>query len=553
MHQALYRKWRPQSFSDVCGQDHITSILRYEVENGKTSHAYLFCGSRGTGKTTCAKILARAVNCEHPSGGDPCGECPSCKSAASGACIDIVEMDAASNNGVDDIRQIRDEVEYLPAELKYKVYIIDEVHMLSPSAFNALLKTLEEPPPHVIFILATTELQKIPATILSRCQRFDFRRIGSDVIASRLEYIAKNENITLDHEAAFMLARLAQGGMRDAISLLELCSGENRPVTPEVVEEIAGTGGRDSVISILNAVCDRDYDTIFGEIEKMFMSSRDLTVFWQDIIAFYRDMLVAKTTRNAREYLDLTEKQYAELTEVAARFSAETLICHARLLDSSLESMRKASSKRLVAEMTLVRMCDERFSTSPEALLSRIAALEDRVKSGNFAPAKPRTSEPEQSDGNRAPEAPAQSAPGLADAPTQTSPASGTPAPESPAIDRSDAPPVKKEYRQLPYWAEFVEKCTERDGMLGSLMRETAKGFTVNTDSFIHIRTNNLMAQQVITRFFATLLEVLNSFEDGRIDRDLVKLEYVPEKKTDRSDAIEELARSSGLSDSSES
>lgn len=553
MHQALYRKWRPQSFSDVCGQDHITSILRYEVENGKTSHAYLFCGSRGTGKTTCAKILARAVNCEHPSGGDPCGECQSCKSAASGACIDIIEMDAASNNGVDDIRQIRDEVEYLPAELKYKVYIIDEVHMLSPSAFNALLKTLEEPPPHVIFILATTELQKIPATILSRCQRFDFRRIGSDVIAARLEYIAKNENIALDHEAAFMLARLAQGGMRDAISLLELCSGENRPVTPEVVEEIAGTGGRDSVISILNAVCDRDYDTIFGEIDKMFMSSRDLTVFWQDIIAFYRDMLVAKTTRNAREYLDLTEKQYAELTEVAARFSAETLICHARLLDSSLESMRKASSKRLVAEMTLVRMCDERFSTSPEALLSRIAALEDRVKSGNFAPAKPRTSEPEQSAGNRAPEAPAQSAPESADAPAQTSPASGTPAHESPATDRSDAPPVKKEYRQLPYWAEFVEKCTERDGMLGSLMRETAKGFTVNTDSFIHIRTNNLMAQQVITRFFATLLEVLNSFEDGRIDRDLVKLEYVPEKKTDRSDAIEELARSSGLSDSLES
>lgn len=520
MHQALYRKWRPQSFSDVCGQDHITSILRYEVENGKTSHAYLFCGSRGTGKTTCAKILARAVNCEHPSGGDPCGECPSCKSAASGACIDIIEMDAASNNGVDDIRQIRDEVEYLPAELKYKVYIIDEVHMLSPSAFNALLKTLEEPPPHVIFILATTELQKIPATILSRCQRFDFRRIGSDVIAARLEFIAKNENITLDHEAAFMLARLAQGGMRDAISLLELCSGDNRPVTPETVEEIAGTGGREAVINILNAVCDRDYDTIFSEIGKMFMSSRDLTVFWQDIIAFYRDMLVAKTTKNAREYLDLTEKQYAELTDVASRFSAETLICHAKLLDSSLEAMRKAQSKRLIAEMTLVRMCDERFSTSNEALMSRIAALEDRLNSGAFV-----------RENSQPPAHTAEPKP----APPETENVS--PAAVQPA--------VKKEYRQLPYWAEFVEKCSERDGMLGSFMRETAKGFTVNTDSLIHIRTNNLMAQQVITRVFPTLLEVLNTFENGRLDANSVKLEFAPEKKQEKADAIDELVESS--------
>ena len=371
MHQALYRKWRPQRFSDVCGQDHVTSILRYQVSEGKTSHAYLFCGSRGTGKTTCAKILARAVNCEHPSGGDPCGECPSCRSAESGSCIDIIEMDAASNNGVDDIRQIRDEVEYLPAELKYKVYIIDEVHMLSASAFNALLKTLEEPPPHVIFILATTELQKIPATILSRCQRFDFRRISSDVITARLEYIAGQEGIALDHEAAFMLAHLAQAGMRDAISLLELCSGENKPVTCEVVEEIAGTGGRDSIIRLLGAICDKDYDTIFGEIGKMFNSSRDIAVFWQDIIAFYRDMLVVKTTKNSREYLDLSERQYSELIEVAGRFAVETLIYHSKLLDAALDSIRRtSSSKRLIAEMTLVRMCDERFSASNEALAS---------------------------------------------------------------------------------------------------------------------------------------------------------------------------------------
>lgn len=534
MHQALYRKWRPQTFADVCGQDHITSILRYEVENNKTSHAYLFCGSRGTGKTTCAKILARAVNCEHPENGDPCGKCQSCISASSGACIDIIEMDAASNNGVEDIRQIRDEVEYLPAELKYKVYIIDEVHMLSPSAFNALLKTLEEPPPHVIFILATTELQKIPATILSRCQRFDFRRIGSDVIAARLEYIAQNENITLDHEAAFMLAHLAQGGMRDAISLLELCSGENRPVTTGLVEEVAGTGGRDSVIRLLNAVCDRDYDTIFSEIEKTFMSSRDIAVFWQDIIAFYRDMLVARTTKNAREYLDLTEKQYAELVEVAGRFSAETLICHARLLDDSLDSMRRAASKRLVAEMTLVRMCDERFQSSNEALMSRIAALEDRLNSGVYTAKQPAASSDQ----------PAQIiTPAASSEPVKKD---SEPAPQGKEQPQPEAPPVKKEYRQLPYWAELVEKCNGRDQLLGSMMRNSAKGFTVNTDNFVHIRTSNVVAQQVITNLFPTLLELLNTFEDGRLDTMSVKLEYLPEKKTDGADDLKELADNAG-------
>ena len=477
MHQALYRKWRPQTFSDVCGQDHITSILRYAVENEKTSHAYLFMGSRGTGKTTCAKILAKAVNCEAPVNGNPCGKCPSCMSADSGSCIDIVEMDAASNNGVDDIRQIRDEVEYLPAELKKKVYIIDEVHMLSASAFNALLKTLEEPPPHVMFILATTELQKIPATILSRCQRYDFRRIASDVIASRLEYIAKEEGISLDHEAAFMLAHLAQGGMRDAISLLELCSGENKPVTAKTVEDIAGTGGRDVIIKLLNAVCDKDYDTIFSEIGKMFTSSKDLAVFWQDIIAFYRDMLVVKTTKGAAEYLDLSERQLAEVIEVAGRFSVETLIYHAKLLDSALVSMRMSgTSKRITSEMTLVRMCDERFSASNEALASRITTLEDKLKSGAYrTAAAPASKEREQQK-------------------------TAAKAAESPKEDSDCAVPVKKEYRQLPYWAEFTEKCSARDPMLGSLLRESSKGFTVNTDEYIHIRTSNKMALDIITK-----------------------------------------------------
>ena len=533
MHQALYRKWRPQRFCDVCGQEHITAILRHQVETGTVSHAYLFCGSRGTGKTTCAKILARAVSCERPQNGDPCGECPSCRAAESQSCIDIVEMDAASNNGVDDIRAIRDEVEYLPAELKYKVYIIDEAHMLSPSAFNALLKTLEEPPAHVIFILATTELNKIPATILSRCQRFDFRRISSDVIAARLETIAKAENIELDHEAAFMIAHLAEGGMRDAISLLELCSGEARPINAELVEETAGTGGRDSVIRLLEAVAARDYDTIFAEIDSIFRSSRDLTVYWQDIIGFYRDMLVVKTTKEAKSYLDLTERQYAELARVAERFSTETIIYHSKLLDSSLETLRRAStSKRLCAEMTLVRMCDERFSPTNEAVLSRIAALESRLKSGVLTTAPTESTQASQPEVQPVKSEPVQS--------LQPQSIQSKNEPTEPAAQ------VKKEYRQLPYWADFVQKCTERDPMLGSFMRETAKGYTVNTDSFVHIRTNNQAAQAIITRMFAALLEVLNEFEETPLGAESVKLEYMPERRDDKRQAIDEIAEKLG-------
>ncbi len=524
MHQALYRKWRPKTFSDVCGQEHITSILRYQVEMSKTNHAYLFCGTRGTGKTTCAKILAKAVNCKNPKNGDPCGECEACKSADLSGCIDIVEMDAASNNGVDDIRQIRDEVEYLPAELKFKVYIIDEVHMLSASAFNALLKTLEEPPAHVMFILATTELQKIPTTILSRCQRFDFRRITGDVIAARLEYIASEEGISIEHDAAFMLAHLAQGGMRDAISLLELCAGDNRPVTCEVVEEIAGTGGRDVIVKLLEAICDKDYDVIFSEIGKLFMSSKDITVFWQDMIAFYRDMLVVKTTKGARDYLELSEKQYAQLVEIAARFATETLIYHAKLLDEALISMRTSTSKRLTAEMTLIRMSDERFSASNESLASRLTKLEDKLKSGAF-----KLSNQTEND--------------------QTKPIVQLEAedesPEKPSDETAEKTDSvgKKEYRQLPYWADFVQKCCESDQMLGSLLRSSSKGFTVNTDDLIHIRTGNKMALTIITNMFSTMLEILNTFEDGRLDSNMVKLEYSPEKKEDKFKALDELAR----------
>ena len=385
MHQALYRKWRPSTFEDVVGQEHITQVLKYEIEQGSFSHAYLFCGSRGTGKTTCAKILAKAVNCEAPVNGSPCGKCPSCRNIESGAATDVLEMDAASNNGVDNIRDIRDEVVYTPSEMKYRVYIVDEVHMLSGSAFNALLKTLEEPPEHVIFILATTELQKLPATIISRCQRFDFRRITIPVLTERLMKIADAEGFNVDGEAARLIARLAQGGMRDAISLLDLCSGTNKDITVSVVEECSGITGRDTMIRTVRAIADKNYELLFDTIAEVISSSKDLSVFWQDLISVYRDLLVIKTTANAKKYLDLTDAETDELVSLASLFTKETLLSHSKMLDNSYYTMQRGgASKRMIAEMALVRMCDESLDTSSEALLSRLSRLEDQIRAASF-------------------------------------------------------------------------------------------------------------------------------------------------------------------------
>lgn len=391
MHQALYRKWRPRTFDDVCGQEHVTSVLRYEVAGGTPSHAYLFCGSRGTGKTTCAKILAKAVNCEHPENGNPCGVCAACRAIESGSATDVLEMDAASNNGVENIRDIRDEVVYTPSSLTYRVYIVDEVHMLSQSAFNALLKTLEEPPAHVIFILATTELQKLPATIVSRCQRFDFRRIATPVLAARLAYIAEQEKIDLLPEAADRIARMAQGGMRDAISLLELCAGTRRTVDVATVNEMMGSGGREDMLALVTAVADADYDRVFATVDEAVNAARDLAVFWQDLLSVYRDLLVVKTTSDAARYLDLTDAETAALCAVADRFDKGRLLAHCHLIEEAFFAMQKANAvRRMVAELTLLRMCDPTLDTSAEGLLARIERLENGFASGAIATEKPK-------------------------------------------------------------------------------------------------------------------------------------------------------------------
>ncbi len=386
MHQALYRKWRPPNFDEVSGQDHITSILKYQCATGKFSHAYLFCGSRGTGKTSCAKILAKAVNCQHPTPAGPCGVCPACRSIDAGSATDVLEMDAASNNGVDDIRDIRDEVIYAPSELKYRVYIIDEVHMLSTSAFNALLKTLEEPPEHVVFILATTELQKLPATIISRCQRFDFRRISTADLSARLHLIAREEGIELSDEAARLIARQAQGGMRDAVSLLELCAGARLPITPELVTRTIGTTGREGTARVVNAIATKDFDLLFDVVDEMVSASRDVAVFWQELIGYYRDMLVTKTVKDPARYLDLTDSERETLVALAARFTKETMLFHIGLLEDALFAMQKSYAvKRTVCEITLVRLCDPALDTSVESILTRLSRVEEQLVTGAAA------------------------------------------------------------------------------------------------------------------------------------------------------------------------
>ena len=390
MHQALYRKWRPRTFDEVHGQEHITSILKYEVANNKFSHAYLFCGSRGTGKTSCAKILAKAVNCLDPKDGNPCHCCEACLSIDRGSTTDVLEMDAASNNGVDNIRDIRDEVVYSPSELKYRVYIIDEVHMLSTSAFNALLKTLEEPPAHVVFILATTELHKLPATIISRCQRFDFRRIATEVLKEHLLRVASAEQIELEPSAALLLAKQAQGGMRDAISLLDLCAGSRQRIDDELVNITVGTVGRENMLGVVRAIAQKDYDAIFTAVDEVVRSSRDILVFWQDLISVYRDILIMKSSGSASAYLDLTDSETEVLSSIAAMFTIETLSYHCGMLQEAFLAMNRANAvRRITAELTLVKMCDERLNSSSEAMLSRISAMEASIATGSFAVSAP--------------------------------------------------------------------------------------------------------------------------------------------------------------------
>ena len=382
MYQVLYRKYRPKVFSDVYGQDHVTSTLKNEIKNGRVSHAYLFTGSRGTGKTTCAKILAKAVNCEHNVDGEPCNECEVCRGLDNGSIYDVVEIDAASNNGVDNIRELRDETNYAPSRGKYRVYIIDEVHMLSTGAFNALLKTLEEPPAHVIFILATTEVHKLPATILSRCQRFDFKRIQPETMAVRLKEVAGLEGLSLDDDAAVLIARIADGALRDGLSILDQCAGRSKEINSDLVSEVAGLAGREAMYKLSDCIANSDSNTAMSIISDLYQNSFDMERLCVEMINHFRNFLVAKTVRKSRELIICTDDEYNTILEASKGFSVESIVFALDLFQNTLVTIKGGASARIEVEMAFIKLCEPKMDESIASLLDRVSKLENAIKSG---------------------------------------------------------------------------------------------------------------------------------------------------------------------------
>lgn len=479
MYQVLYRKYRPRVFADVYGQDHVTSTLKNEIKEGRISHAYLFTGSRGTGKTTCAKILAKAVNCPNAVDGEPCNACEICKGLDSGTIYDVVEIDAASNNGVDNIRDLREEVNYTPTRGKYRVYIIDEVHMLSTGAFNALLKTLEEPPAHVIFILATTEVHKLPATILSRCQRFDFKRIQPETMAVRLQQVAGLEGMELAPDAATLIARIADGALRDGLSILDQCAGRSKQITAQLVSEVAGLAGREALYRLSDAVLARDSSAAVEELAQLHENSYDMERLCVEMINHFRNFMMVKTVKKSRELIICTDDEYKHIEASAEQFTLAQILRGLDLFQSTLVKIKGGATPRIEMEMAFIRLCEPKLETDPDAINQRLSALERAVQNGvpaapvktvqspapaaHPAPAQPTvppTPQPTPAAAAPAPEpepvAPAE--------PTQTPMADPAPVqPEPPvplepaAAAPSPAPAADSEQKLFMQWADLME------------------------------------------------------------------------------------------------
>lgn len=380
-YMALYRKWRPDVFDEVKGQEHIVTTLRNQLTHDRIGHAYLFCGTRGTGKTTLAKLFAKAVNCEHPVDGSPCGECPSCKAIASGSSMNVIEIDAASNNGVDNIREIRDEVQYSPTEGKYKVYIIDEVHMLTKEAWNALLKTLEEPPSYVIFILATTEPHKIPITILSRCQKYDFRRISIDTISDRLSELMEREGQQVEKKAINYIAKVADGSMRDALSLLDQCIafylGET--LTYEKCLEVLGAVDIEVFIKLLSAVEDKDVNAAIDLIEEVIWQGREISQFIIDFTWFMRNLLLLKSSKESADKLDFSKENLELMQSMADRVTFDELMRYIRIFSSLSNNIRYATQKRVLLELAVIKLCVPEMEQNYDSIVQRLDDLTKKV------------------------------------------------------------------------------------------------------------------------------------------------------------------------------
>lgn len=501
MYRVLYRKWRPQTFEEVYGQPHITATLKNELVSGRVAHAYLFTGSRGTGKTTCAKILSKAVNCLSPHDGDPCNECEICRGIDNGSVLDVIEIDAASNNGVDNIRDLRDEANFTPVKAKYRVYIIDEVHMLSTGAFNALLKILEEPPEHVIFILATTEVHKLPATILSRCQRFDFKRITPEDICARLQYVAEHENITLDEDAAALIAKVADGALRDALSLLDRCCAVDEHITSEVVTKSAGLAGRDYLMRLSECIIKKDCASALGIINELHMNSCDMERLCSEFMFHLRDLMIVKTVKNADSILIATDDELKSLKALAEKLPLEELLYDLNIIEDTFSQIKRASNKRIPLEMAFVKLCSESLDSENDALLRRISALEAKLASGNFtaassavpvenkpkAPEQIKTAVPEPRLQIKAEEVKKAPEPQKADIKEKAS----EPKTEAPIEHHALAPSpegTNGETVQFSRWAEVMDELQKVDAPLHGILNG-ASGY--ERDNFILIKSEN--------------------------------------------------------------
>ena len=439
-YQALYRKYRPQTFDDVSGQMAVTQTLKTQLSSGRMSHAYLFTGSRGTGKTSCAKILAKAVNCLDPQDGNPCNRCEACKAIDSGSCMDVLEIDAASNNGVDNVRDLRDDAVYSPSQVKMRVYIIDEVHMLSLSAFNALLKIIEEPPEHLLFILATTELHKVPATILSRCQRFSFRRISQEDIAARLQYVAYQENIDLDDSAARVLARLADGGMRDGLSLLDQCaSATTGELTAERVYACLGIAGERRCGELMGYIAAHDTKKALELFNRLYSEGKDLSAMLDELACLARDLLVMKTAPNVAITMLSGVASDQEVLGLTKQLSSGELVRMMNLIQTTMAGFTRSASRRMDAELCILQLCQPELNLNLEAVNARLTRVEDQLRTGAFTmPAvqnKAKSPMPEDVEEEERP----------------------------PMPDDSDAPPADDEQPQMPaseapmgFWTDLV-------------------------------------------------------------------------------------------------
>ncbi|MBP1565229.1 MAG: DNA polymerase III subunit gamma/tau [Oscillospiraceae bacterium] len=460
MYTALYRRWRPLTFDDVVSQPHITTTLKNQIINNKTAHAYLFTGSRGTGKTTCARIFAKAINCEHSSDGAPCLECDICRDADDFALADIIEIDAASNNGVEDIRDLRDGAVFTPERCKYKVYIIDEVHMLSVNAFNALLKIMEEPPSYVKFILATTEIHKVPATIASRCQRYDFKRIVADDIAKRLLYIASQEKILLDDDAAFLIAKLADGGMRDALSLLDQCMAFSENIDTRTVSTAAGIAGRDQVFGIIGSILDKKPEKGIAYIDELYSGSKDMARLCEEIIFQFRNIMLIKIDPGQTSLLSCMPDEIEILKELAQKTDLQTVMSYLTDMQECSEKMIRAINKRVELEMCIIRLASgmsAKTASVPADLSSRLDEMEkmiSRAVSGKSVPATSAT-RTATAEYNR---------------------------PDEPQVDFSKL--NQKDFRPVPNWAEVLEKFSETNPAVSASLTDS-KAFVNGNGLFI--------------------------------------------------------------------